>query len=155
MNQTKEQIDRLQKIMEKYKLSADQLYIDKKGKYRLITKDGIHRIRLVERLNIRIVPYHYSGKEAAIVASTVTKSGVELSTIGEANEHNNTFPYPAAVAEKRAVGRLVLMAIEEHGFIYTEDEINEVMEAEAMQAKLREKSQNSVDETKKLLGIKE
>jgi len=46
-------------------------------------------------------------------------------TYGEASPKNNRNSYPYAMAEKRAIDRATLKLIGIHGFVYSEDEINQ------------------------------
>lgn len=61
----------------------------------------------------------------AVVKCNARLGDKTITTYGEAAPHNCKNTYTAAMAEKRAVDRAVLKLLGLHGFIYSEDEIDE------------------------------
>ena len=64
------------------------------------------------------------GKSCAVVKATAVHQGDHFETLGEASPKNNTFNYPVAIAEKRAVDRAILKALGIHGKYYSDAEID-------------------------------
>lgn len=66
-----------------------------------------------------------SDKRIAVVCVTGHMGDRSIWSFGEASPHNNKNSYPIAMAEKRAVDRVVLKLLGLHGDIYSQDEIDE------------------------------
>ena len=67
-----------------------------------------------------------NSKEGVVaIKCTASLKDNRVITYGEATPKNNTNAYPYAMAEKRAIDRAVLKLIGIHGFVYSEDEIDE------------------------------
>ena len=60
----------------------------------------------------------------AVVKAVAIHQGDHFETLGEASPKNNTFNYPVAIAEKRAVDRAILKALGIHGKYYSDAEID-------------------------------
>lgn len=66
-----------------------------------------------------------NSKEGVVaIKCTASLNGNRVITYGEATPKNNTNAYPYAMAEKRAIDRAVLKLIGIHGFVYSEDEVD-------------------------------
>jgi alpha-D-ribose 1-methylphosphonate 5-phosphate C-P lyase len=61
------------------------------------------------------------------IKCTASLGKAKVITYGEATPKNNKNGYPYAMAEKRAVDRAILKLIGIHGFVYSDDEVNEPM----------------------------
>jgi hypothetical protein len=66
------------------------------------------------------------GTAAVCVRGTFAQRSVW--SIGECNPKNNRNAYPWAMAEKRAVDRVILKLIGIHGLVYSEDEMTDAAE---------------------------
>ena len=66
-----------------------------------------------------------SDKRIAVVCVTGHMGDRSIWSFGEASPHNNKNSYPIAMAEKRAVDRVVLKLLGLHGEVYSQDEIDE------------------------------
>lgn len=66
-----------------------------------------------------------NSKEGVVaIKCTASLNDNRVITYGEATPKNNTNAYPYAMAEKRAIDRAVLKLIGIHGFVYSEDEVD-------------------------------
>jgi hypothetical protein len=66
-----------------------------------------------------------NSKEGVVaIKCTASLKDNRVITYGEATPKNNTNAYPYAMAEKRAIDRAVLKLIGIHGFVYSEDEVD-------------------------------
>lgn len=71
-----------------------------------------------------------NSKEGVVaIKCTASLDGNRVITYGEATPKNNTNAYPYAMAEKRAIDRAVLKLIGIHGFVYSEDEVDNNFES--------------------------
>lgn len=71
-----------------------------------------------------------NSKEGVVaIKCTASLNGNRVITYGEATPKNNTNAYPYAMAEKRAIDRAVLKLIGIHGFVYSEDEVDNNFES--------------------------
>ncbi len=61
------------------------------------------------------------------IKCTASLGKSKVITYGEATPKNNKNGYPYAMAEKRAIDRAILKLIGIHGFVYSDDEVNEPM----------------------------
>ena len=62
-------------------------------------------------------------KGCAVVKGLAIYNNKKFSSLGECSPLNNDFPYPVSVAEKRAVDRAVLKALNIHGQVYSAEEL--------------------------------
>jgi hypothetical protein len=62
-------------------------------------------------------------KGCAVVKGLAVYNNKRFSSLGECSPLNNDFPYPVSVAEKRAVDRAVLKALNIHGEVYSAEEL--------------------------------
>lgn len=71
-----------------------------------------------------------NSKEGVVAIKCIASlNGNRVITYGEATPKNNTNAYPYAMAEKRAIDRAVLKLIGIHGFVYSEDEVDNNFES--------------------------
>lgn len=71
-----------------------------------------------------------NSKEGVVaIKCTASLNDNRVITYGEATPKNNTNAYPYAMAEKRAIDRAVLKLIGIHGFVYSEDEVDNNFES--------------------------
>ena len=62
------------------------------------------------------------------IKCTASLGKAKVITYGEATPKNNKNGYPYAMAEKRAVDRAILKLIGIHGFVYSDDEVDDKFE---------------------------
>ena len=63
-------------------------------------------------------------KGCAVVKAGAKYNAKTFYSLGEVSPLNNDFPYPVAVAEKRAVDRAILKALGIHGEVYSDVELD-------------------------------
>jgi len=70
-----------------------------------------------------------NSKEGVVaIKCTASLGKAKVITYGEATPKNNKNGYPYAMAEKRAVDRAILKLIGIHGFVYSDDEVDDKFE---------------------------
>ena len=72
--------------------------------------------------NIELVDCNLD-KGCAVVKATAQHKTNKYHSFGEVSPQNNEFDYPVAVAEKRAVDRVILKALGIHGNVYSDQEM--------------------------------
>ena len=116
----------LRGIFEKYNLSKDEDIFALHGTA-IITKTGIQKIASKEKLNYSFDVIKVESEYCA-VKCTISKDGAVLSSsFGSAEKANvkNAQKYYLEMAEKRAKARAILIAIDAHGYLYSEDEADD------------------------------
>ena len=69
-----------------------------------------------------------SAEGVVAIKCTASLGKSKVITYGEATPKNNKNSYPYAMAEKRAVDRAILKLIGIHGFVYSDDEVDDKFE---------------------------
>lgn len=141
---------KLTNIIRQYNLDPNWIFV-KQG-FRLIRKIGIDALaaHLGSPVEIQLSHVSQDGKTVVVKASAVMQNR-KYSTFGEASPDNNKFPYPVNVAEKRARSRVILSALNIHGFVYGEDEIDFLLKSEKILEDRIRASQASVNATMDLI----
>lgn len=125
---TSTNLERLRTQYKKYKLSEDDLHFLEFGKTKIpiIKRTGIDKIQAIENIKINYDCIEYTPGISAATKATATLNDLMIESFGEANTKNNKNAYPLAMAEKRAMSRVILKLT---GFyelgVYGEDEIEE------------------------------
>ena len=94
----------------------------------IITRSGIEKIQFASNISVRyevcLLGGGPSGKMAAVIKATAKKGEVFMESLGEAEVGVNCrSPYPVAMAEKRALARVVLKITGAYKFgVFGEDE---------------------------------
>ena len=105
MNTTK--ADMLNSLYKKYGLNTEDTFRSPQG-WTIITRSGIDKIQAEAKIDIEYDVIEYTpGKSAAVKGKTIWNDR-PLETFGEANEKNCRQSYVLAMAEKRAMSRVVL-----------------------------------------------
>lgn len=121
----------LRSVFEKYALNKDEdIYVLKHGAKStvVITKTGIQKIASKEQLTYDFHTVVCQPDYCAIKCVVRDKDGKPLAvSYGSAEEANvkNSGKYYLEMAEKRAKARAVLIAIDAHGYLYSEDEADD------------------------------
>lgn len=109
---------RFRQLTDHYGLTKDDFWFSPQG-WAVISRNGIDRIatRMGLEISLWIEPdlCDISKNQVVIKAFTTLPDGRDLQTYGESNETNlkgGAKGYPVAMAEKRAISRLVLKASE-------------------------------------------
>jgi len=131
--------EKLKDIYKKYNLEEEDIFILKFGNSQkpIITRSGIEKIKnkLEAQITYKIENLSTDHKCCVILATGALFEGAATSgqaprpklmvqSFGEVSPANNTQKYPIAIAEKRAMGRVVLKLANLYGF-YSEDEAEE------------------------------
>ena len=99
------------------------IYEFKKGKVAILHKE-VERLANDYGIETEVeLKYCDLPKGCAVVKATARYQGNKFTSLGEASPLNNEFPYPIAVAEKRAADRVILKALNIHGDLYSQSEI--------------------------------
>ena len=99
------------------------IYEFKKGKFAILHKE-VERLANDYGIETEVeLKYCDLPKGCAVVKATARYQGNKSTSLGEASPLNNEFPYPIAVAEKRAADRVILKALNIHGDLYSQSEI--------------------------------
>lgn len=103
-------IERLKTLYKKYLLNKEDIFILKFGEKEtpIITRTGIDKIQSTENIKIQYETIEYSPGISAAVKATATWNDKYIETYGEASKANTKMAYPLAMAEKRAMSRIVL-----------------------------------------------
>lgn len=100
----KEQLNRL---FIEYNLDVEDTF--KHPHYQIITRSGIDKIQANLNIKIEYDLKHYNPERKTCVIKAVGQlNDVVIETYGEASPDNNRNAYPVAIAEKRAMSRVVL-----------------------------------------------
>jgi hypothetical protein len=128
---TQKQKDTLRYLADTYGLSKDHVFVHKH--YTILNRAAIDKIQLAAGISIDYyLEYNSQDLKCAVIKATGTnKEGVTLQTFGEASPANNQNAYPIAMAEKRAMSRIVLKLAGVYGqFVFGEDESEEFKNAD-------------------------
>ena len=107
MNTQKTKSQILNELYKKYNLHDQDTFKSPQG-WTIITRSGIDKIQAVADIDITYKLEEYTpGKSAAVLAHSKWNKRT-LETFGEANEKNCRQSYVLAMAEKRAMSRIVL-----------------------------------------------
>lgn len=99
--------EQLNKLYKKYSLSKEDTF--KHKHYNIITRTGIDKIQAKSGVNIEYELKHYNPElKTCIIKATGTKGEVTIQTYGECSPENNRNAYVVALAEKRAMSRIIL-----------------------------------------------
>ena len=113
----------LEKHLTKLKANGG-IYEFKPGKFAILHKEVEH---LANEYGVETdveLEYCDLTKGCAVVKATARYQGNKFTSLGEVSPLNNEFPYPVAVAEKRAADRAILKALNIHGDLYSQSELS-------------------------------
>lgn len=111
----------LRDLSEKYKLTKDDFFKHPKQEWVIIKRTGIDKIQAIAGVNVEfelILSEH-----TTVIKATGLMGNKTIQSYGEANKDNCKNSYPVAMAEKRALSRVVLKLVGAYAEgIYSEDE---------------------------------
>ena len=113
----------LNTLFKKYELEKEDTF--KHKHYNIITRSGIDKIMAKAGIHIEYSLEHYNPElKTCIIKATGYKQDVTIETYGECSPENNRNAYVVALAEKRAMSRVVLKlcGFYELGGVFGEDE---------------------------------
>ncbi len=117
--------EQLNTLFKKYNLDVEDTF--KHKHYNIITRSGIDKIQAKAGINIDYDLKHYNPDlKTCIIKATGTKESITIQTYGECSQDNNRNAYPVAIAEKRAMSRIVLKLSGLYALgVFGEDEFKE------------------------------
>lgn len=99
--------EQLNTLYIKYELEPEDYFKSKQG-WTIFKRKGIDKIRAKAKININYEPVVVE-KDFVVVKATGTYNQNKIETFGEADRNSNCRQtYPVAMAEKRAMSRVVL-----------------------------------------------
>lgn len=102
----------------------DAVWLHKQSGMRIIKHRYIELLAGAQAIQtVDLDVQYWPEKSAAIAKATVAKDSIQYISWGEAAPGNNKNAYPVAMAEKRAMDRAILKAVNLHGFFYSDAEI--------------------------------
>ena len=124
---------RFKELVELYGLTKDCFHKDSRG-FIIVTREGIERIQGVLSIRVGFAPVPEftdvsTGMYCVKGFGRVRQEDgtfLQIESFGECSPKNNRNPYPIAMAEKRALSRVVLKAAGMYELgVYGEDEMND------------------------------
>ena len=106
-NTTKTKTEILRELYSKYNLHKEDTFKSPQG-WTIITRSGIDKIQAEADIDIGYDVIEYNPGVSAAVKAQAKWNDRKLQTFGEANEKNCRQSYVLAMAEKRAMSRIVL-----------------------------------------------
>lgn len=99
--------EKLAKLYKEYNLSAEDIFKNPSQGWTIITRGGIDKVQAQAKIDIRyeVISHDLSN---IVIKAVGTAGEARIETFGEANPKNTKNGYPFAIAEKRAMSRVVL-----------------------------------------------
>ena len=97
----------LNSLYKKYGLVAEDTFKSPQG-WTIIRRSGIDKIQALANIDIEYDLQEYNPGKSAAVKATASWNNRNIQTYGETNEQNCRQSYVLAMAEKRAMSRIVL-----------------------------------------------
>ena len=138
----------VKEILEELKFNPSECLWEKHGatcmKHRYIEIAGQEKGVVIESLD---EVEKNSAEGVVAIKCTASLSKAKVITYGEATPKNNKNGYPYAMAEKRAIDRAILKLIGIHGFVYSDDEVDDKFEnVEIKKTEIKEKPKKKIDD---------
>ena len=135
-------------ILQELKFNPSECLWEKHGatcmKHRYIEIAGQEKGVVIESLD-EVEKNSAEGVVAIKCTASLGKS--KVITYGEATPKNNKNGYPYAMAEKRAIDRAILKLIGIHGFVYSDDEVDDKFEnVEVKKTETKEEPKKKIDD---------
>lgn len=135
-------------ILQELKFNPSECLWEKHGatcmKHRYIEIAGQEKGVVIESLD-EVEKNSAEGVVAIKCTASLGKS--KVITYGEATPKNNKNGYPYAMAEKRAIDRAILKLIGIHGFVYSDDEVDDKFEnVEVKKTETKEEPPKKIDD---------
>ena len=138
----------VKEILEELKFNPSECLWEKHGatcmKHRYIEIAGQEKGVVIESLD---EVEKNSAEGVVAIKCTASLGKAKVITYGEATPKNNKNGYPYAMAEKRAIDRAILKLIGIHGFVYSDDEVDEKFEnVEVKKTETKEQPKKKIDD---------
>ena len=117
---------KLNRLYEQYNLSTDDVFKHKLG-FAIITRTGIEKIQAGIGLQVTYsIEKMSDDHKFVVIKATGRMNDTLVESYGEATPENNRMSYPVAMAEKRALSRVVLKSAGFYALgVYGEDEADD------------------------------
>lgn len=117
---------KLNRLYEQYNLSVDDVFKHKLG-FAIITRTGIEKIQAGIGLQVTYsIEKMSDDHKFVVIKATGRMNDTLVESYGEATPENNRMSYPVAMAEKRALSRVVLKSAGFYALgVYGEDEADD------------------------------
>ena len=100
--------DRLNEMYKTYGLLPEDMFKEARQGWTIFRRQGIDKIQAAANIDIKYDPIVVE-KEFVVIKATCTYNDQTIETFGEADRNSNCRQtYPVAMAEKRAMSRVVL-----------------------------------------------
>lgn len=124
----------LRELYQKYGLHQEDTFKSPQG-WTIITRSGIDKIQAEANIDIEYDVVEYTAGESAAVKATAKWDNRVLTTFGEASPKNCRQSYVLAMAEKRAMSRIVLKLTGFYALgVFGQDESEDFVDATKYQA---------------------
>mgnify|MGYP003136481233 FL=1 len=138
----------VKEILEELKFNPSECLWEKHGatcmKHRYIEIAGQEKGVVIESLD---EVEKNSAEGVVAIKCTASLGKAKVITYGEATPKNNKNGYPYAMAEKRAIDRAILKLIGIHGFVYSDDEVDDKFEnVEVKKTETKEQPKKKIDD---------
>ena len=135
-------------ILQELKFNPNECLWEKHGatcmKHRYIEIAGQEKGVIIESLD---EVEKNSAEGVVAIKCTASLGKAKVITYGEATPKNNKNGYPYAMAEKRAIDRAILKLIGIHGFVYSDDEVDDKFEnVEVKKTETKEQPKKKIDD---------
>ena len=135
MSTTLSKNEMLRELFVKYGLHKEDTFKSPQG-WTIITRSGIDKIQAEADIDIDYDMLELTQGKSAAVKATATWNDRRLTTFGEANEMNCRQSYVLAMAEKRAMSRIVLKLTGFYALgVFGQDESDDFVDANKYQLK--------------------
>ena len=125
----------LRELYQKYGLHQEDTFKSPQG-WTIITRSGIDKIQAEANIDIEYDVVEYTAGESAAVKATAKWDNRVLTTFGEASPKNCRQSYVLAMAEKRAMSRIVLKLTGFYALgVFGQDESEDFVDASKYQLK--------------------
>lgn len=125
----------LRELYKKYGLNQEDTFKSPQG-WTIITRSGIDKIQAEADIDIDYDVIEYMPGESAAVKATANWNDRRLTTFGEASPKNCRQSYVLAMAEKRAMSRIVLKLTGFYALgVFGQDESEDFVDASKYQLK--------------------
>lgn len=103
--------EKLRMLFDQNNLEKEDIFVLEKGgkKMPIVTRTGVQKIQSNNNISVEYqLVYHSPDMKHVIIKAIGYCGNKKAETFGECTPENNKNPYPVAMAEKRALSRVVL-----------------------------------------------
>ena len=100
--------EQLNALYHKYKLTTEDIFKNPSQGWTIITRGGIDKVQAAAKIKVQYEVISHDLENIVIKAIGTNEAGDYIETFGESSPKNTRNGYPFAIAEKRAMSRVVL-----------------------------------------------